>query len=299
VTLRQLSYWLATVEHGSFRRAAESLHVSQPSLSQQILALERALGGPLLERLPRSIQLTSAGAAFLPEARATVQAADRAVHAARRAFGLEGGQLEIATVGSLAVNVLPRAIAQWRAAYPGVTIGLREYSHRTLLEDAVRGGVGHVAVGPVPLNWTGTVVDLGFEEFKVVLAPDDPLAAHDAVPLSALAERDWVLFEPRHGLADLTKWVFRSAGIQPRCSVETAQVEGAARLAASGLGPALLPGNVIPAGLDAAVRSLEPRVGRRLAAFGRDPLSDLARAFIAALPREEFAEQPAGALVVP
>ena len=66
--LRQITYLLAVVEEGSFTRAAERLSVAQPSLSQQVRALERELGGPLLERMPNGVQLTAAGRAFLPEA---------------------------------------------------------------------------------------------------------------------------------------------------------------------------------------------------------------------------------------
>ena len=65
---RRLAYWLAVVEEGSFTRAALRMHVAQPSLSQQVRALETEVGGELLERLPRSVRLTAAGKAFLPHA---------------------------------------------------------------------------------------------------------------------------------------------------------------------------------------------------------------------------------------
>src|SRR5947208_3579174 len=65
VTLRQLEYFVAVVDEGSFTRAAEILHVTQPGLSHQFQALERELGGPLLERLPRKVRLTPAGRAML------------------------------------------------------------------------------------------------------------------------------------------------------------------------------------------------------------------------------------------
>src|SRR5215212_6833174 len=110
VNLRQLEYWVAVVDTGSFTRAAAELHVSQPGLSQQIRALETEFGGQLLERLPRGIRLTAAGKAFLPEARATVLAAERAARVAREALSLRTGQLEIATVRSVAVGILPPAI---------------------------------------------------------------------------------------------------------------------------------------------------------------------------------------------
>jgi len=72
LTLRQLEYFVAIVDEGSFTRAAEALHVTQPGLSHQFQALEREVGGPLLERLPRSVRLTPAGRAMLPHARAAI-----------------------------------------------------------------------------------------------------------------------------------------------------------------------------------------------------------------------------------
>src|SRR6266550_4189426 len=109
MNLRQLQYLLAIADEGSFTRAAEQLLVAQPSLSQQIKSLEHELGGPLLERLPTGVRLTAAGKAFLPEARAAVAHAERARRNARSALGLEAGEIEVATVTSVAFGVLPPA----------------------------------------------------------------------------------------------------------------------------------------------------------------------------------------------
>src|SRR5437764_8083327 len=98
MNLRQLEYFMTIAEEGSITRAAERLFVSQPSLSQQVLALEQELGGELLERLPRGVRLTAAGQELLPEARATIRHARRARRSARMALELEAGHLEVATI---------------------------------------------------------------------------------------------------------------------------------------------------------------------------------------------------------
>ena len=116
---RRLAYWLAVVEEGSFTRAALRMHVSQPSLSQQVRALEKEVGGELLERLPRSVRLTAAGKAFLPQAQMAVRAAERAMQAARSALELETGELEISTVRSIAAGILPDLVQSWRQRHPG------------------------------------------------------------------------------------------------------------------------------------------------------------------------------------
>src|SRR5882757_10936989 len=107
ITLRQLEYFVAVVDEGSFTAAAQLLHVTQPGLSHQIQALERELGGPLLERLPRQVRLTPAGRTALPHARASLAHAERTSSSARRASGIETGELHIGTLFSISVGVMP------------------------------------------------------------------------------------------------------------------------------------------------------------------------------------------------
>ncbi|MDG4864441.1 LysR family transcriptional regulator, partial [Streptomyces sp. T-3] len=83
MSLRQMEYFLTVVEESSFTRAAEVLHVTQPALSHQIKALEKSVGGALLERMTRGVRLTAMGRAFLPHAELTVRSAQQARRAAR------------------------------------------------------------------------------------------------------------------------------------------------------------------------------------------------------------------------
>ena len=133
VNLRQLEYFVVIAEEGSFTRASERLLVAQPSLSQQIGALEAELGGPLLERLPRGVRLTMAGHSFLPEARAAISHANRARRSVRMALGLESGQLQIATSTSTAAGILPSVLTRWQELHPGIEVSLSEHLHRRLL----------------------------------------------------------------------------------------------------------------------------------------------------------------------
>jgi DNA-binding transcriptional LysR family regulator len=299
LTLRQLQYFLTIADEGSFSRAAEQLLVAQPSLSQQVKRLEQELGGPLLERLPTGVRLTAAGKAFMSEARASVAHAERARRDAVSALGLETGEIEVATVTSVAFGVLPTAFELWHERYPSMTIALREYSHRRALDDAVRGGVGDIAVGPCPSQWQGPVVELGWEEFVVVLPKSDVLAeSRRAVPLELLADRDWVLFGPEHGLSELILEVCARAGFTPRRTVQTGQVAAAPHLAAAGLGVTLIPSNVVPAGLEAAVRRLKSPLVRQLVAFTRQDWSPLAEAFLAVLKAQAWRRRPPSATII-
>ncbi|MEU5098735.1 LysR family transcriptional regulator [Streptomyces sp. NPDC020996] len=277
-TLRQLEYLVTVVDTGSFTRAAELLHVTQPALSHQVRALETSLGGPLLERLPRTIRLTPLGRAVLPHARAALKDADRLRSAARRAAGLDGGELEVATVYSVSLGVLPPVLRAWRRRHPGVRIRLREFPHAERLQAAMAAGQADLAVGPTPQGWEGPVRDLGVEEFVVVLPADDPLAtgASGAVALSALADRDWVHFATGNGLADLLDQACSKAGFQPKVAIRAEQTSAVPLLAAAGLGPALVPANIVPREFDGVALRLDPPLHRTLTAYTRtrpDPLT--------------------------
>jgi DNA-binding transcriptional LysR family regulator len=300
LNLRQINYLLAVVEEGSFTRAAQRLSVAQPSLSQQIRALERELGGPLLERMPNGVQLTAAGRAFLPEARSAAAHAARAAEAARTTLGAPGRQLELATVTSMAVGILPEALGRWHRRHNDTAVYMHEFRHRRELHDAVRSGLGDLGVGPRPANWSGPLTRLGWEEFVVVLPTHDPLAADDgaSIPLERLSERDWVLLEPGHGLAELAQRACARAGFVPRAAVRTGQVAAAAQLAAAGLGPTLLGSHAVPVGLDAVLLRTRPRLVREVVAFTRTGWSPAAEQFLELMGKLPMRARPRGAELV-
>ena len=298
MNLRQLECFVAVAEEGSFTRAAERVGIAQPSLSQHIRSLEKELSGAVIARLPGGAALTPAGRSLLPEARAALRAVERARRASRAALELEGGELEIATVLSMAVGLLPGYIRVWHEQYPRVAIRLHEFRHRTLLEDAVAQGVADFAIGPHPVRqWMGPLEIVGWEEFVLVVAANDELASRSQVRLEELAERDWVLYHPDHGLAGVVDLVCRRAGFVPRGTVRTAQAEGAVRLASAGLGPALVPDNIVLPGSGGAVLRFEPRLVRDIAAYSRSEWSPASTAFVEVL-RAGDRPRPDDAVVV-
>jgi len=299
MTLRQLEYLVATVDAGSITRASVELHVAQPSLSAQLRALETELGGRLLERSARGVRPTAAGEAMLPAARAAVAAAGRAARGARAALGLRAGDVELATVGSVALGLLPPVIRRWQAEQPERIVRLSELRDGPALVRAVLDGVAEFGIGPRPLDWHGEIRPLGWEEIVVVLPPGDRrLRRPGGVRPEQLADRRWVLFERSHALADMTEGICRAAGFEPHAAVRTAQIAAAPGLAAAGLGPALVPRNIVPPALAELVRPLTPPRARRLCAFARDELSPLASAFLDVLEREPWPPRPRGALEV-
>jgi DNA-binding transcriptional LysR family regulator len=281
MTLRQLEYLVTVVDEGSFARAAPSLYVSQPTLSQQIRTLEAEIGGALLERLAHGVRPTPAGEALLPAARAALAAAERARRSARMVLNLEAGELEIATVGTVALGLLPPVLRSWRTRHRGLVVRVHEHRDAPTLAHAVAEGSADIGIGPRPPEWTGPLESLGWEEFVVILPPGDPLRRSDAsVALAALAEREWVLFEREHALGQLVERLCAAEGFTPRAAVRSAQIAGVAALAAAGLGPALVPSNIVSGPLRNAVRSLAPPRARELCAFTRTGWSPLARALL-------------------
>src|ERR1700738_1838075 len=217
ITLRQLEYFVTVVDEGSFTRAAQGLHVTQPGLSHQIRALERDFGGPLLERLPRGVRLTPAGRVALPHARASLAHGDRARSAARRASGVDAGELHVGTLYSISVGVLPKALRAWRRKYPDIQVRLVEFRRSTDLIAAMEAGQADLAVGPTPPGWDGPARAIGSEEFVIAAAAGSDLATDPpVVRLADLATREWVHFTPPSGLADVLNDGCGAAGIESR-----------------------------------------------------------------------------------
>jgi DNA-binding transcriptional LysR family regulator len=298
MNLRQLECFVAVVDEGSFTRAARRVGITQPSLSQHIKALELELEGALLDRLPRGVSLTPAGRSLLPEARTAVRAVERGRQGARSALALELGELEIATVLSMAVGYLPRHIGVWHERHPNVSIRLHEFRHRTLLEDAVEQGVADFAVGPQPIrSWDGPLETVAWEEFVVVVAPSDDLAGRRTVRLEALRDREWVLYHPDHGLAGILEEVCGRAGFRPRGAVRISQAEGAVRLAAAGAGLAFVPDNIALPSVECVVLRLAPRLIRKIAVYARTDWSPTAAAFVDVL-RSDARRGPSRAVAI-
>lgn len=278
-----MEYFLTVVEESSFTRAAELLHVTQPALSHQIKALERTVGGALLERLPRGVRLTPMGRAFLPHAERSVRSAAQARRAARAAAGAEGGELHIATVHAIAVGILPEVFARWRSTHPGVGLVLHEYATTEALEEQIERGTADLAVGPPPADWPGPVVPIGEESIVLVVPFDDRLAGRGSVRLQELADRPWVRCAMEavvHGRPFLD-WVCAEAGFVPRTAVRTEHTSTAVRMAAAGVGIATAPAHVVrgAVGEDCAVLTVDPPWSRPLAVFSRVELTGAAAAF--------------------
>ncbi|MER6941718.1 LysR family transcriptional regulator, partial [Nocardioides sp. NPDC000441] len=143
---RQLEFFLAIAEAGSFTSAAARLHVAQPSLSYAVRGLERELGGPLFERHGRGVRLTPAGSALLGPARRVVRGFELAAGAVRSVSDEGFGRLRITSSTVWAVEPLVPVLAEFRRIQPGAQVVVTDPQHRSDVLDQVRKGEADVGL---------------------------------------------------------------------------------------------------------------------------------------------------------
>lgn len=241
---RRLGYFVAVAEELSFTRAAERLHMAQPPLSQQIALLEKEIGTALFDRSRRSIRLTTAGAALLPEARRLLADLDETVRMVRRVGDGTVGRLTVGFVPSAMGGVLPDLLREFRATHPAVELSLREMAPDALLR-AVHDRRLDVAVLYLPISEPDLARRrLASEDLLLALPDAHPAAAAPAVALSDVAEEPFVLPE-RHdvpGLHAAITALFDGAGVTPRIAQRGVWlVQTVLGLVAAGIGLAVVP----------------------------------------------------------
>jgi len=283
MTLRQMEYAVAIADAGSVTAAAEALRVAQPSLSQQLRALERELGVELFVRTGRGLVPTAAGRGFLTEARSTLEASRRARTLAQACGGTVAGELLVAVERSHALVQLPGALRTLRRRFPGLRIEVLESEDCHALERAVRTGTADVAIGGIEETDGLDVRELGTEAFVVVLPEEDPLLQRDALDLAMLADRAWVRHQGGCVEDALFDGARRRSGVELDVVARTSQVDAAVRLAVAGLGATLVPESAVPREHRPLARPLEPGLSRRVAVAVRVPTGRAEEALIDAL----------------
>jgi DNA-binding transcriptional LysR family regulator len=240
--LRQLEYFVAVAEERNFTRAAEKAHVAQPGVSAQIRRLERELGQELFDRSGRTVRLTEAGEAVLPYARAALAAVEGARLAVDELAGLLRGHVAVGTVTSHNVD-LPDLLAAFNHEYPAVEITLTEDNSDRLLDDLRTGRLDAAIISVGSTAPEGIAVQV-LEDQPIVAAVshDHELADHPSVCLDALRDRALICLPRGTGLRARLDEACAAAGFAPRIAFEASDPEVLARLAAHGLGAAILPG---------------------------------------------------------
>lgn len=260
IDIRQLRYFVALAETRHFGRAAQRLHISQPPLSRQIAALEKALGARLLERHAHGANLTYAGDVFLAEARSVLAAFDQACRNARLADRGELGNLAIGFMMHAAYTSVPELTRRFITRYPQVQLELRE-TIPGLLADAVLNGQFDAGIlfNPGPVAGLDAL-SLYRERLCLAMYAAHPLAGRDT--LDARDLQGEALIATPHDVApmlrDAIEVYCRSGGGVPHFRLETQLQQTIISFVAEELGIALVPQSIARIGVAGVVyRELE------------------------------------------
>lgn len=286
--LRHLEYFIAVAEELSFTRASRRLHVVQSGVSSAIQGLERELGAALFDRDRHRVTLTEAGRALLPEARATLAAAQAAAEAVAEAAAGLRGTLSIGTMISTASVDMPGLLGRFHEQHPGVLVRLRVMpgGSADLAREVVSGGLDLALLslpGEAPPGLA--VRQLANEPLWLICAAKHPLAGRDSVPLHELGAETFIDFPAGWGTRAIVDRAFAAAGVDRQVAFEVADYRTAAGLVGNGLGVAFIPASAARM-LDGVARvpvspELDWRIlvalpsGRRASAAARAFLAEL------------------------
>ena len=242
MNLRELEYLVAVADHRHFGRAAEASYVSQPTLSTQIKKLERELGVELIERNPRQVLLTDAGAQVVERARSILRQADAIHDIARLAQDPQSGSIRLGLFPTLAPYLLPHVVPTIHERFPKLELLLVEEKTEVILDRLRTGGLD-VGILALPVDVDALHQEFLFaEDFVLAVPADHHLAGTDRpVPVSVLAGEDVLLLEEGHCLRDQALSVCSLAGAAERSGFRATSLETLRQMVAAGVGVTLLP----------------------------------------------------------
>jgi len=262
-TLRQLHYLKLLAEHGSFSRAAQAAHVTQPTLSAGVQELEKILGAAMVDRNRSGVILTAAGTEAVARAAAILAQAEDLVQATRGAGRPLAGRFRLGIIPTIAPFMLPAALPVLRSRFSKLRLFLREDLTHRLIAD-LKAGVLDAAVIALPYDMTGLDFShVGDDELMAALPAGHPFAADARVSPESMDGEDLILLEDGHCLRDhaLAACGLGARRQTPDGAFAATSLATLVQMVGSGLGVSFLPAMAVEAGLAAgaqvAVRPLD------------------------------------------
>jgi DNA-binding transcriptional LysR family regulator len=236
--------FLEVARLNSVSRAAESLYVTQPTLTARLHALERELGERLFVRARHGMRLTEAGRAFIPYAERAVRALREGRKAIAELESGSAGQLLVGAAPAVSTYILPAVLESFVTAHPRVEVAVRTgHSEDVLgmvLADQAQIGLGRALRHPdVQLQ------PFYEEELVLVVAPDHPFARQGKATMAEVGGEQLIMFDRTSSYYEITHAAFLSAGVTLRGMMELDNIEAAKKMVERGLGVALLPRTAI------------------------------------------------------
>jgi len=241
VELRHLRYFLAVAEEAHFRRAAERLHVSQPTLSLQVQQLEKELGTLLFERAGRKVRLTQAGEVYRDYAQHALASLDEAQLALDELEGLLRGRLSVGVVQTVNAYLIPPVVADFATRHPGVRLRVEERSADEIEEGLINGRLD-LGVSFVLADGDDLETEPLFEEEMVLIVPEGHRwAGRRSIRSTELAREPLALLPEGFCTRRLVEECLQSAGVRPTVLLEMNSVEGLVAVVRAGGPPTVLP----------------------------------------------------------
>ncbi|TFD21347.1 transcriptional regulator CynR [Cryobacterium sp. TMS1-13-1] len=240
--LRHIRYLAAVAEHQNFTRAAEALHVSQPTLSQQIKQLENSLHVQLLDRSGRTVRLTDAGETFLRYTRRALRDLDAGTRAIHDVQDLSRGSLRLAMTPTFTAYLIGPLVERFGTRYPGITLSLQEMTQDrievALAEDTLDLGIAFAEVRSSEIEAQALFV----ETLGLVVGNNHPHAGQQApMTLRELEQEQLVLLRSDFATRGHIDGYFRNHGVAPRIAIEVDSVSAIMEIVRRGQLATMLP----------------------------------------------------------
>ena len=262
-TLRQLEYLVAVADTRHFGRAAERVHITQPTLSEQLRTLEKRLGVQLVERSRSNVVVTPLGFEVVEIARRMLRDAQRIRDVTGYVGSGMGGVVRLGLPFTIGSYLLPRVVPHLHERYPHLKLYAREDFPHVLPRGLIE-GLHDVIVAPLPVAQSGLNVAVLFEEPIYLAVPvDHALAQRDDIKIHDLAGVDLLALSPGHQLRDLVVNLAAESGANVRFDYEGTSLDTLREMMATGLGVSLLPGLYVRSVIRNDPRFKTFEIGRR------------------------------------
>lgn len=301
VTLHQLRVFEAVAQHLSFTRAANELHLSQPTVSVQVRELAQAVGLPLFEKIGRRVSLTVAGRELMDTARSIFEGWERFQMSVADIKGMRRGALRVAAV-TTATYFVPRLLGPFSEAYPGIELALEVARRDDVVERLIANRDDLYIMGVPPTDLDIHTHPVLANPLVVVAASGHALAERRRMRLADLAGEPFLFRERGSGTRMATERYFARHGFKPRVRMELGGNEAIKQAVASGFGVAVLSRHALetdPARAGLSILNVEglPIQRHWYAVYSKArPLSLVARTFLDYMKQESAALSSAGAI---
>ena len=239
--LRVLEYATVLAQEKNFSKAAEKLHIAQPSLSQQIKKLEEELGVTLFERKPGDVELTYAGRRFIDQAIKILDHVEQLKKEMLDVVGMKKGQLIIGSLPITGSHLLPLAFPIFQQQFPGIELVLLEETTSNL-ETLTAKGQTDISLLSLPILNPGVDwIPILEEEILLAIPPTHPLSSQEKVSLSEVSHESFILLKKGQGFRQIAEDLCRQSGFKPDVVFESSNIETVQSLVSAGMGVSFVP----------------------------------------------------------